>query len=307
MTSRPIVLGKANLVLALLGLLLLAGADWLSFLPEALALMVLVVSVVTVASRVWRARQGGLELGLLRHPLRPELRPYLLQCVSHWLFWALFAAVLLAGAFALVPAGVALVFSLPLPDRIPYLPLLLSLGASALLMAGLALVPRPRVQVATNVLVVIGTVFLAVQLVRIHTPPADPVALTPPLVGEWTMLSGGRSALVSHHHRIPIVSNAVDFVKLDRAGRGHDGDPSREQSWSGFAQPVLAPADGTVTSVTDVHSDEPVGNTGVKPPRATTSSSTWATAATPSSPTSSEAALGSARASACGSVSRSVR
>jgi len=162
--SRLIVLGKANLVLALLGLLLLAGADWLGFVPEALALVVLVGSLVTVASRAWQARRGGLEFGLLRHPLRPELRPYLLQCLNHWLFWASFAAVLLAGAFAVVPAGVALVFALPLPDRIPYLPLVLSLGAGALVMAGLALVPRHRVQVATNVLLAVGTVFLAVLL-----------------------------------------------------------------------------------------------------------------------------------------------
>jgi hypothetical protein len=52
-------------------------------------------------------------------------------------------------------------------------------------MAALALVPRRRVQVATNVLVAIGTVFLAIQLVRIYTPPADPVAIDPPLAGEW--------------------------------------------------------------------------------------------------------------------------
>ena len=165
----------------------------------------------------------------------------------------------------LVPAGIALVLSLPLPDRIPFPPLVISLGAGALVMAALALMPRRRVQVATNVLVAIGTVFLAIQLVRIYTPPADPVAIDPPLAGEWAMLAGGRSTLISHHYRTPIVSNAVDFVRLDEEGRGHDGDPKRETSWYGFGEPVLSPADGTVVSVTDVHPDEPVGNIGQKP------------------------------------------
>ena len=257
-SSRPVALGKVNLLLALLGLLLLIGAHRLTFLPEALALLVLTVSLVTVVSRAWHARRGGLEYGLLRHPFRRELRPYLLQCLNHWLFWALFGAAILAGTFAAVPAGVALVLSLPLPDRIPFQPLVISLGAGALM-------PRRQVQVASNVLVAIGTVFLAIQLVRIYTPPADPVAIDPPLAGEWAMLAGGRSELISHHYRTPIVSNAVDFVQLDEEGRGHDGDPKRETSWYGFGEPVLSPADGTVVSVSDVHPDEPVGNTGQKP------------------------------------------
>jgi hypothetical protein len=264
-SSRPVALGKVNLLLALLGLLLLIGAYRLTFLPEALALLVLTVTLVTVVSRAWHARRGGLEYGLLRHPFRRELRPYLLQCLNHWLFWALFGAAILAGTFALVPVLVALVVSLPLPDRIPYQPLVISLGAGALVMAALALMPRRRVQVATNVLVAIGTVFLAIQLVRIYMPPADPVAIDPPLAGEWAMLAGGRSALISHHYPTPIVSNAVDFVRLDEEGRGHDGDPKRENAWYGFGEPVLSPADGTVISVSDVHPDEPVGNTGQKP------------------------------------------
>src|SRR5215207_11521276 len=140
--SRPVTLGKINLLLALLGLLLLIGAYRLILLPEALALLILTVSLVTVLSRAWQARRGGLEYGLLRHPFRRELRPYLLQCLNHWLFWALFGAALLAGTFATIPAGVALVLSLPLPDRIPYQPLVISLGAAALVMAALALIPR---------------------------------------------------------------------------------------------------------------------------------------------------------------------
>ena len=268
--SRPVALGKVNLLLALLALLVLAGAYWVGvltqFLPEALALLVLILAPVTAASRAWHARRGGLEYGLLRHPFRRELRPYLLQCLNHWLFWALFGGAILAGTFAIVPALVGSFFSLPLPERIPYLPLVITLGVGALVMAALALVPRRRVQVATNVLVAICTIFLAIQLVRIYTPPADPVAIDPPLAGEWAMLAGGRSTLISHHYSTPVVRDALDFMQLDEEGRGYQGDPNRTESWYGFGEPVLAPAEGTVVSVSDVHRDEPIGDLGQTPP-----------------------------------------
>ena len=267
-TSRPIALGKVNLLVALLGLLALVGAYWVgflpTFLPEALALLILTLSLLTPASRAWYARRGGLEYGLLRHPFRRELRPYLLQCLNHWLFLALFGAAILAGTFVLVPAQVGSLFSLPLPERIPYQPLVISLGVGALVMAALALVPRRRVQVATNVLVALGTIFLAIQLVRIYTPPADPVAIDPPLAGEWETVAGGRSTLLSHHYSAPFVRDALDFVQLVD-GRGYHGDPKRAESWYGFGEPVLAPAEGTVVSVSDVHPDEPIGKTGVTP------------------------------------------
>ena len=259
------MLGKVNLLLALLGLLVLVGAYWVGFLPEALALLLLVVPLVTAVSRVWHARRGGLEYEFLRHPLRRELRPHLLQCLNHWLLWTLAGAAILTGTFADVPALVALGFGLPLPDVFPYRPLVISLGAGAFVMAALALVPRPRVQVATNVLVAIGTVFLAIQLVRIYTPPVDPVAFDPPLAGEWAMLAGGRSTLLSHHYLVANVSNAVDFVRLDEEGRGYRGDPKQEKAWYGFGEPVLAPADGMVVSVSDAHPDEPVGDIGHTP------------------------------------------
>jgi murein DD-endopeptidase MepM/ murein hydrolase activator NlpD len=266
--SSPVVLGKINLLLALLGLLVLVGAYWVGFLPallpETLALLILALSLVTAATRAWHARRGGLEYGLLRHPFSRDLRPYLLQCLNHWLFLALFGAAIVAGTFAIVPAQVGSLFSLPLPDRVPYRPLVVALGVGALVMAALALVPRRRVQVATNVLVAIGTVFLTIHLVRIYTPPADPVAIDPPLAGEWAMLAGGRSTLLSNHYSTPYVRDALDFVRLVD-GRGYEGDPKRAESWYGFGGPVLAPADGTVVSVSDVHPDEPIGKTGLTP------------------------------------------
>jgi hypothetical protein len=84
-------------------------------------------------------------------------------------------------------------------------------------------------QLATNVLVAIGTVFLAIQLVRTYTLPADPVTIDPPLAGEWAVTAGGRSALLSHHYKDAYESNAVDFVQLID-GRAYEGDPKRAES-----------------------------------------------------------------------------
>ena len=160
--SRPVVLGKVNLLLALLGLLVLAYAYWIiPLLPEALALLLLVLPPLMVVSRIWHARREQIEYGLLRHPLRRELRPYLLQCLNHWLFVALFGAAILTGTFAGVPAFDAIFFGLPLPDRMPYPPLMIALGVGALVMAAFALVPRRLVQVGTNLLVAIVNVFHA--------------------------------------------------------------------------------------------------------------------------------------------------
>jgi murein DD-endopeptidase MepM/ murein hydrolase activator NlpD len=61
------------------------------------------------------------------------------------------------------------------------------------------------------------------------------------------------------------VRDALDFVQLVD-GRGYNGDPMRAESWYGFGESVLAPADGTVVSVSDIHPDEPIGELGQTPP-----------------------------------------
>jgi len=261
---RSIVLDKVDMLVAALGALLLTGAYQVGFLPEALALVLLSVVLATTGSRAWQARHRGLEYGLLRHPFCRELRPHLLQCLNHWLFWAMIGAAILVGSFENVPGLVAIVFGLPLPDVFPFQPLLTSLGVGAAAMAVLALVPRRRVQIATNVLVAMGTVFLAVQLIRIDTPPDDPVVVDLPLSGDWAMLAGGRSTLLSHHYLHPFESDAVDFVRLVD-GRGYRSDPQRAASWHGYGEPVLAPADGIVVGVLDGQPDEPVGAIGQTP------------------------------------------
>src|SRR5215204_6278867 len=140
--SAEVVLGKTNLLLAFLGLLFFAVFCWLiPLLPEAFALMLLVLPVLMVTSRIWRSRRGQLEYGLMRHPLRRNLRPYLVQGANHWFFLALCGAVIWTGSFALVPAFDGFLFGLPLPNRIPYPPLLIGIGIGAVVMGGLTVVP----------------------------------------------------------------------------------------------------------------------------------------------------------------------
>jgi hypothetical protein len=94
--TRPVALGRLNLLLALLGLLCYIAADLVGLLPLAFAALPLGLLLVLAPVRWRRARRGQLEFGPLRQPLRRELRPYLLQAGNHWLFWGLFGAVAIA-------------------------------------------------------------------------------------------------------------------------------------------------------------------------------------------------------------------
>ena len=124
--------------------------------------------------------------------------------------------------------------------------------------------PPRRVRPVRNLAVLSFSVFLAVSLAPAPVPPRTAVAIDLPLEGEWTMVAGGRSTLLSHHYRHPHVRNALDFARLVD-GQAFLGNPEHEASWHSFGQPVLAPADGTVLSVRDDLADEPVGAIGQLP------------------------------------------
>lgn len=254
----------ADIALAALGAALIVFSGWFGALDAMVAILVLVAAAAAAAARLVQAFRGRVELGLLRQPLRPDLRPHLLQFLNYALLAVLILVAGALGTFTNLPALLALILDLPLLDRISGQQFTVALQLAALVLAALALVPARRVRPVRNLAVLSFGVFLAVSLAPALAPPRAAVVVDLPLEGEWTMLAGGRSTLLSHHYAHPFERDALDFVRLvDR--QAFVGDPEHGASWHGFGQPVLAPADGTVVSVRDDLADEPIGVIGQVP------------------------------------------
>jgi murein DD-endopeptidase MepM/ murein hydrolase activator NlpD len=253
--ERPIAVTKRSLVLALWGLVvfvLLYYEHGQSF--NLLAAVCVVLPLASAASRAWGARRGRIGVGLLRPPLRRDLRAHVVQCLNIWLCCGLLGAVLAAGGVHYARTG----FSL---NSAQMNGVIAVFAAGLVLLAALALVPRRRVYVATNVVVILLSGFLALQLVRISVPATDPVVLDSPLAGEWYVFNGGRSVLLNGHS--PNESNAVDFQRLGPNGRTHTGGAGAPlTNYAGFGLPVLAPTDGRIVEVTDGYADTPPGTNG---------------------------------------------
>ena len=245
----------ADIALAALGAALIVFSGRFGAWDLGVAILVLVAAVAAAASRLVQAFRGRVELGVLRQPLRRDLRPHLLQFLNYALLAALILIAGALGTFTNLPLYASI---LDLP-RISGQQATVAVQLAALALAAVALVPARRVRPVRNLAVLFFTVFLAVSLVPALAPPRAAVAVDLPLEGEWAMVAGGRSRLLSHHYGTPFVRDALDFARLVN-GQAFVGDPEQEASWHGFGQPVLAPADGTVVSVRDDLADEPVGN-----------------------------------------------
>jgi murein DD-endopeptidase MepM/ murein hydrolase activator NlpD len=250
LTRRSIVLAVSALVVSV-NLYFAYGKAF-----DALATACVVLPLALAVSRALNARRGRLELGLLRHPLRRDVRPHLTQVLNIWLCAALLGAVLTVGgahvartAFSLNAAELNVVTA--------------SFAGGLLLLAALALVPRRRVYLATNLVVAMLSGFLALQLGQLSVPLADPIVLDSPLTGEWLVSNGGRSVLLNGHS--PNESNSVDLRQLGANGRTHTGgDDAGLADYAGFGSPLLAPADGRVVEVTDGFADNPPGTNGAE-------------------------------------------
>jgi hypothetical protein len=252
---RTAAVTKRSLILALCGLVTFVfvyqdRGVWFF----GLAAVWIVLPLALAASWGWSARRGQLELGLLRHPLRRELQVHLLQGLNIWLCCGLLGGVLAAGGAHYARIG----FSL---NAAQFNVMIAAFAAGVVLLAALAVVPRRRVYVATNVVVALLSGFLAFQLVQISIPRTDAVVLHAPLAGEWFVLNGGRSVLLNGHP--PNESNAVDFQLMGTNGRTHTGGADAPLTdYPGFGSPVLAPADGRIVEVTDGYADTPPGTNG---------------------------------------------
>jgi hypothetical protein len=247
----------ADIALAALAAALIVFSRQYSVLDVGVAILVLVAAVAAAAARLVQAFRGRVELGVLRQPLRPDLRPHLLQLLNYALLAVLILIAGALGTFTNLPFF-AQILGLPLSDRISGEQSTVAVQLAALALVALALVPARRVRPVRNLAVLSFSVFLAVSLAPALAPPRAAVAVDLPLEGEWAMISGGRSTLLTHHYASPHVRYALDFARLVD-GQAFVGDPEHNASWHGFGQPVLAAADGTVVSVRDDLAEQPVG------------------------------------------------
>ena len=221
----------------------------LSYLP--IAALIVGLPIPLALSRLLAARHGRLELGLLRHPFQRGLLSQRLQFLNVLLLCGLLVSTLFTGAYDPVAFG----FSL---DAHRFIQISFLGGLLVLLLA--AAVPLKHVRVASNLLVVGGSLFVAVQLVMIYRPPAGPVSVASPLAEEWLVGQGGHSELVNYHYVTSTQRDALDILQA-RNGRTHQPGDTGLTSYYIYGKTVLAPATGTVTFVLDGRPDQPIGST----------------------------------------------
>jgi hypothetical protein len=258
--ESTVAITKRSLILALWGVVTFVHLYYLRGQTfNALVAVCVILPLALTASRAWGARRGRIEYGLIRHPLRREVRLHLLQGLNIWLCCALLGGVLAGGGLHFLRFALSLTAG--------QLDVVLAIFAAGLvLLAGLALVPRRRVYAATNVVVALLSGFLVLQLGRISVSPTDPVVLDSPLVGEWFVFNGGRSPLLNGHPSNE--SNGIDFVRLGANGRPHTGGSDAPlDAYVSFGMPVLAPADGQIIDVFDRSPDNRPGTNSDSPNR----------------------------------------
>jgi Peptidase family M23 len=237
---RTALLGHRELIVAVTAVVAFARSYQAGDLF--LAIVALVVFNAPVVMAIRRFRFGA------SSPRQLGRRNWALQAANFWIFLTLLAAAALAGTLS--------IWKVFAPDAESLIAGAFWIGllATALLVA----FPRRRISVAANLLVALGSIFLAVQLVRIHSEPTDAVTIGVPFADEWYVASGGRSALVNSHWSLNVQRDAIDFVQLVD-GKPYRGDKSRLESYYIYGDPLVAVADGRVTEAIDSIADAPVG------------------------------------------------
>ncbi len=215
---------------------------------QALAVVLLLGFVWAVASRIWLARKGRLQPGLLRAFRGRDHWPQLLQAAGRASFWMVTGAACLA------------VF----PRSAEMTPLVAGvIGVSALRVAASFLVPR-RTNPGPTLVMVAGALVLAFDLGRVilggalGEKPAAVAQIAPPFEGEWLVLQGGQSPLQNHHLAAYNQRFALDLVRLDN-GRifTDETDDADVHSWE---QPLVSPSDGMVVVAQDKMEDSEGAN-----------------------------------------------
>ena len=220
-----------------------------SFLP--IAALIVGLPIPLALSRLLAARRRRLQLGLLRHPFRRNLLPHLLQFLSVLLLCGLLASTLFTGAYDASALGFS--DGAYKAFQIAFLG-----GLLVLLLA--AAIPLKHVRLASNLLVLASSLFIATQLVMIYRPPVNPVPIASPLADEWLVGHGGHAELVNYHYVTSTQRDGIDILEV-RDGSSHQPGATELTSYYIYGKPVLAPAAGTVTFVLDGRPDQAIGST----------------------------------------------
>jgi hypothetical protein len=177
-----LVLTRRNLMLCLTVAVTVAvwyAGPGLSYLSIAALIVGLPISLAV--SRLLAGHRGRLEMGLLRQPLDHNLLLHRLQFLNVLLLCGLLAGTLFTGAYD----ASALDFSAGIHRAF-----LAAFVGGLLVLLLIAAVPLKHVRLATNLLVLCGSLFIAAQLVMIYQPAVNPVPIASPLADQWLVGQG---------------------------------------------------------------------------------------------------------------------
>ena len=237
--DRPAQLGHRELILAVTAIVVFARTLQAGDIFVAMVALAVLAPIVMAIRRI---RFGAASPRLLVR------RKWALQAANVWVFLALLGAATLTGTF--------FIWRILAPDAHALIVGAFWVGIAAT--AVLAAFPRRRISVATNVLVALGSIFLAIEIGASYREPTDAVSLGVPFTEQWDVASGGRSPLVNGHWSLDVQRHAIDFVQVVD-GKTHHGDKRRLESFHIFGDPLLAVADGRVTAATGSRPDLPLG------------------------------------------------
>jgi hypothetical protein len=97
---------------------------------------------------------------------------------------------------------------------------------------------------------------------------APPVIIAPPLRGAgWVAVNGCCDAMTSHRGAVMAINGvalvperfAIDWIKIDAAGRAFTGPMTDVNGYPGFGTPIHAVADGTVVNIYDQAAEQVPG------------------------------------------------
>lgn len=238
-----LVLTRRNLMVCLTVAVTVAvwyAGPGLSYLS--IAALIVGLPIPLAVSRLLAGHRGRLEMGLLRQPLDHNLLLHRLQFLNVLLLCGLLAGTLFTGAYD----ASALDFSAGIHRAF-----LAAFVGGLLVLLLIAAVPLKHVRLATNLLVLCGSLFIAAQLVMMYQPAVNPVPIASPLADQWLVGQGGHSELVNYHYVTSTQRDALDILQA-QAGRTHRPGSTNLTSYYIYGKQILAPAAGTVTFVQDV-------------------------------------------------------